>query len=123
MEKGIGVIIQNFDNTFLLHLRDENAEVLKNQCCLVGGNVEDEEIEEAVIREVKEETNLDISNLKFFKKFKFHNKEICIYHGTVGNRKQKMILKEGKELKFFTIEEFRKLFEKLNYSNLFLNFL
>lgn len=77
MKKGVAGIIENYDGNFLLHLRDEKAPTMKNQWCLVGGRLEsDENIEQALIREIKEETALEARNLSLIQTFIFNNKDI-----------------------------------------------
>lgn len=70
---GCGVIILNKNGEILLGRRGED--ILKAKCemheegtwTLPGGNIEyGETFEQAGIREAKEETNLDISNLEVF---------------------------------------------------------
>ena len=60
---GVGVIIQNSDNKILLGLRSGSHGA--NTWGLPGGHVDfGETLEEAAIREVYEETNLKLQNLK-----------------------------------------------------------
>ncbi len=68
---GIGVIILNKENKVLLILRNENPELADSDMHLEGtwtlpaGKVKYGEIlEDAVQRKVKEETNLDVDDLK-----------------------------------------------------------
>lgn len=121
MKKGTAAIIENFDGTFLLHLRDEHAPTMKNHWCLVGGTVgDDESVEEATVKEVKEETSLDVCDLKFFKKFVENNIEEYIYRVKVDTRGRKPLLGEGRKLEFFTKKELRDLIEGLDYTNSYL---
>lgn len=121
MKKGTAAIIENFDGAFLLHLRDEHAPTMKNQWCLVGGTVDSiESVEDATVREVKEETGLDIHDLEFFKKFVENNKEEYIYHGKVDTRKQKLRLGEGRKLEFFSKGDLKDLIGSLDYTNSYL---
>jgi len=119
-KRGTGIIIQNEKGQFLLHLRDENAPVLKSQWCMIGGNIEKgEDIEQTIKREVKEESNLDIKSLRFIKKIPFNNKEISVFFAKVGNS-ENMKLGEGKKLQFFDKEDLIKLVDNLDYSNIYL---
>lgn len=64
---GIGVIIQNKNGEFLLHLRGEHPVKMLNQWCLIGGAVEEKETpEQAAEREIEEETGLTAVNLTKF---------------------------------------------------------
>lgn len=60
---GVGAFILNEDNKLLLHKRAVPAE--KDHWCIPGGRLEMfEKLEQAVIREVKEETDLDVEVIK-----------------------------------------------------------
>jgi 8-oxo-dGTP diphosphatase/(d)CTP diphosphatase len=61
----VRVIIQNKDGQ-ILFLKRKNAKNANNMWCLPGGRINTHEnAEKAIIREVKEETNLDLKNIKF----------------------------------------------------------
>ena len=60
------VFIKNENNQILVLRRSADDRWMPNVWALPGGKAElNETPEEAAIREVKEETNLDVSNLKF----------------------------------------------------------
>lgn len=122
---GVGVIIQNQNNEYLLHLRDEKTKIMTNQWSLVGGGMDfGETSKQAAIREVIEETSLipieviQVGNLVFDDKW-----DAKIYYAKVDTTNQKIILTEGKQLKFFALNDLNSLFESLEYTNPFLNFL
>ena len=122
MKKGVAGIIENYNGNFLLHLRDERALTMKNQWCLVGGMLEnDESAEQALIREIKEETALDTRDPSLVQTFIFNNKNIYIYHCYVDTRKQKIQIGEGKSLHFYKPAELSRLIEKLPYNNKYLD--
>lgn len=122
---GIAVIIENQKGEFLLHLRDQFPVNLPNQWSLIGGGVEhDEQPEEAVVREVKEETNLSITKTFYLKKIAFDDKwDAIIFHAQVDLIGQEIKINEGKKLKFFSKNEVLNLFKRLKYSNPFLEVL
>ncbi|MFA4996157.1 MAG: NUDIX hydrolase [Patescibacteria group bacterium] len=63
---GIDAIILNNDGELLLVKRSLNSKVYPGLWSLVSGKVEwEEEVAEAVIREAKEETGLDVEIVKF----------------------------------------------------------
>lgn len=120
---GVVIILQNQKGEFLLHLRDGNTPKMPHQWSLVGGAVDPGELpKDAVIREVKEETNFDVTALAFLKKISiYEDEELYVYHGYVNTAKQKMVLSEGKKLQFFTKTDFEKLIATLPEHNPFLD--
>lgn len=106
-----GIIIKN--DTILLQQRFDNL-----KWAIHGGSVElGETLEETLIREVKEETNLDVISFEFFKNYSgndfkviYPNKDVVyiidhiyVIHEFSGKEaKQK---EEVKELKWFKIDE------------------
>lgn len=119
--QGVAGIIENYDGNFILHLRDAQAPTMSGQWCLIGGAVEaDETPEEAMAREIKEETNLKIQVPVFFKNFIFNEKAIYIYHCKVDTRQDKLILGEGADIRFFGKDELLIMLEKMDNKNLYL---
>ncbi|MDD5218473.1 MAG: GrpB family protein [Candidatus Omnitrophica bacterium] len=124
MPKGVAGILENYDGTYLLHLRDSDAPTMAGEWCLVGGAVENNESpEDAIAREVKEETNLDLQEPVFVKDFIYNGKMISIFHCKINTRNQKMILGEGKQLKFFSLDELSRLLSNLGSCNPYLQVL
>ena len=77
-----GVMIINQDNQVLLGRRMYNNQEMWS---MPGGKVDKgESIMECAIREVKEECNLDITNLQEVCAFEHHNKDKNIYFTTTG---------------------------------------
>lgn len=112
-----GAIIKK-DNKILLTKR--NVAPYKNYWCLPGGHVEQEEkAEEAIKREVKEETSLDFKP-KFFgyydeiiPKIKWHAVALFFIGKAIGAIK--IDKSEVKEFKWFSEKEVKKL--KLAFIN------
>ena len=118
---GVGVIVVNQENKFLLHLRDGNTERMTNQWCLVGGSVEaDEDILRAGIREVKEETNLTLKEPKHLKDFSYNDSAIALIFGKVDTVEENLTVGERDDMRFFSREEFFSLVRSLEYSNPYL---
>lgn len=123
MRFGVAAIIENFDGTFLLHLRDEKAPSMKNEWYMVGGNPEEGETPiSAIQREVLEETGLAITESSLITSFikKDNQKEIFIFYGKVDTRNKNLTLGEGKEFRFFTKDTTLKLIESIEYPNQYL---
>ena len=69
MDKGLIVhaLIMNAERSVLLIKRSETEDVLTGVWDIPGGTLEDgEDPKEGVLREVKEETNLEVKNLRLF---------------------------------------------------------
>ena len=69
MDKGLIVhaLIMNAERSVLLIKRSETEDVLPGVWDIPGGTLEDgEDPKEGVLREVKEETNLEVKNLRLF---------------------------------------------------------
>lgn len=122
---GIGLIIQNQNGDFLLHLRDECTTNMRNQWSLVGGKVEqDETPEKAATRETKEETGLFVKNLTVYTTIVFDKEwDAIIFHAEVDSDKQKIIPNEGKKLMFIPQNKVINFVKNLSYSNPFLEVL
>jgi len=76
---GVSCIIFQ-DNKILLQLRDNKTKNFPNKWGLIGGTEEmNESPEHAIIREIKEETDSEITDLKLIRTYHFKNKKrICI---------------------------------------------
>jgi ADP-ribose pyrophosphatase YjhB (NUDIX family) len=121
-QKGVGIIVENADKELLLHLRDNNTNVLKNQWCLIGGTANDgEDVKMAAERELQEETGIKASDLKLYSIFNFNGKEISIFYAKIKEKESDLVLGEGKALKLMSIEEYKSLIKSLNYSNPYLD--
>jgi 8-oxo-dGTP pyrophosphatase MutT (NUDIX family) len=119
---GVGVIIQNQNGDFLLHLRDEHPVNMPNQWSLVGGEVkQNENPKKAAVREVREETGFLVKNLIVFTTIVFNKAwDAIIFHARVDSDKQNIVLHEGKELVFFPKDKVANFIDNLSYSNPFL---
>jgi 8-oxo-dGTP pyrophosphatase MutT (NUDIX family) len=95
---------------------------MPNQWSLIGGGVHlVESPEDAAIREVKEETNFLVNNITIFTKITFNSEwDAIVFYARVDSNKQKMVLHEGKELRFFPKKEALAFINHLSYSNPFL---
>ena len=99
------------NNKLLIYLRDDKPEIpFPNHWDLFGGHVEENETpEEALVRELKEELNIDVSNYKFYKQFEsFAESKPNIKFVFVEKIKQaaeELTLYEGQYLKGIDLSE------------------
>lgn len=102
-----GAILRNSEGKILFQLRDENGRN-PNKWGIFGGGIEKGESPlEALQREIKEELGIEISDLNIAKKHRIL--DYHIYEVFLKNNPKKSQLKEGKDMKFMTKEEFTKL--------------
>ena len=101
------------DNKFLL--AERNKENRNGYWVIPGGGVEfGETIQEAAIREIKEETNLDVEIIKFIGSYesinvpgKYHS--VIFFHLARPKHTNIEAKKDVSQAKFFSIEEIKKL--------------
>lgn len=122
MRQGNAVIIEDADGNYLLHLRDERAPTLKDQWSLVGGRAKNgETLEQTAMREAKEETNLDVCDMRPVSRFVVGSEmHVQVFHARVNGDRAKMKCCEGKQCKFFSPADARELIASLSYSNPYL---
>lgn len=112
MKKIAAIILENDKGEFLLALRDNKSWIpFPNHWDLIGGHVEEgESPEEALVREVKEELNIDIRDYTFYKKFDcltgdaYENIKY-IYTGKINIPIDEITLLEGQRAQYFSREE------------------
>jgi 8-oxo-dGTP diphosphatase len=112
MKKIAAIILENEKGEFLLALRDNKPGIpFPNHWDLIGGHVEEGETpEEALIREFKEELNLDLKEYKFYKKYEcltgdaYENMKY-IYTGKINIPIDEITLLEGERPQYFSGEE------------------
>jgi 8-oxo-dGTP diphosphatase len=112
MQKIAAIILENDKGEFLLALRDNKAWIpFPNHWDLIGGHVEEGETpEEALIREVKEELDIELTNYTFYKEFlclegdAFENIKY-IYTGKINIPIEEITLYEGQRVQYFKKEQ------------------
>jgi len=112
MKEIAAIILENDKGEFLLALRDDKSWIpFPNHWDLIGGHVEEGETpEEALIREVKEELDIDIKEYTFYKKYEcltgdaYENTKY-IYSGKINIPIEEVTLLEGQRPQYFTKEE------------------
>ena len=106
------------DDNKVLCLKNE-----RNEWDFPGGKINfDEDVEEGLIREVKEETNLDIKNLKILKPFnlKFNDVPvfIVVYSCEISCNSSILTSYEHSEYNFFSKSEVKNLNMPQSFKNL-----
>ena len=114
--RGAGIILIDNQRRVLLQYRDKNNRWNQNTWSEFGGQIEKNETpEEAVKRELKEEIGIELTNLKFFKKYRIQ-KEKGIYEAffytsplNISIDILKLQQREGKDIGLFTFQETQNL--------------
>ena len=114
--KGTGIILIANDGKILLQYRDRNSRWNQDSWSEFGGQIEESETpEEAVKRELKEELGIELTDLKFFKKYELQRKK-GIYEQFVFTAplncpldRLKKQQKEGRDLSLFTYKGIKNL--------------
>lgn len=99
------------DNKILMQQRDKNCKKFPFMWCLPGGGSdEDESYEDTLLREVKEEYNLDLqlSQCSYLMDYKDDDDPLKVYFCKI-NPDQEPELREGMDMKWMTIAEIEKL--------------
>jgi 8-oxo-dGTP diphosphatase len=106
------IILENDKGEFLLYLRDNKPDIpFPDYWDLIGGHVEEGETpEQALVREVKEELDIDLKEYTFYKKYvcltgdAYENTKY-IYTGKINLPIEEITLLEGVRPQFFSKEE------------------
>jgi 8-oxo-dGTP diphosphatase len=112
MKKIAAIILENDKGEFLLALRDNKPGIpFPDHWDLIGGHVEEGETpEEALVREVKEELDIEITEFSFYKKYEcltgdaYENIKY-IYTGKINIPIEEVTLLEGERPQYFSPEE------------------
>ena len=109
--KGTSLLIINDKEEVLLFLRDNNPKIpYPNRWDVLGGHVEqDEEPKECIIREMKEEIDFHLKNPKLFKTYNMSDRIEYTFWVKASLDIKKTSLKEGQELKWFNLNQIKKL--------------
>ncbi|HUX56515.1 MAG TPA: NUDIX domain-containing protein [Bacteroidales bacterium] len=112
MKEIAAIILENDNGEILLYLRDNKPGIpFPEHWDLIGGHLEEGETpEEALVREVKEELDIDLKEYKFFNKYEcltgdaYENIKY-IYTGRINIPIEEITLLEGERPRYFSKEE------------------
>jgi 8-oxo-dGTP diphosphatase len=112
MKEIAAIILENNQGEFLLYLRENKPDIpFPDYWDLIGGHVEEGETpEEAVVREVKEELDIDLKEYAFYKKYEcltgdaYENIKY-IYTGKINLPIEEITLLEGVRPQYFSRKE------------------
>jgi 8-oxo-dGTP diphosphatase len=112
MKEIAAIILENDNGEFLLYLRDNKPGIpFPDYWDLIGGHVEQGETpEEALVREVKEELDIDLKEYTFYKRYEcltgdaYENIKY-IFSGRINLPIEKVTLLEGVRPQYFSRDE------------------
>ncbi|MBI2671994.1 NUDIX domain-containing protein [Candidatus Woesearchaeota archaeon] len=110
--RGTALILENSERKILMQLRDNNPGIrYPNFWALPGGGAEEGETpEDAIKREIKEETNYELINPKYIGNFLIKKWKLYVFSKYDPKLKlEDLEVNEGQELKFFSLEEILRL--------------
>ena len=123
MKRASVCVLLNSEHGMLVMKRSPQSDWMPNKWGLVGGTVEPNETpQEAILREIKEETNLKVDFIKLIYSRPYGGNEVFIYIGLVNDYKNIKINAEhidygwfnGKEIKLLdTVPELINIIFKL----------
>lgn len=127
--KRVAKVILYKNDKVLLQLRDNKSSIpFPNQWSLFGGKIEEDETARAcVVREIKEELNATIKNIKFINKQTRHESNVevedNIFSAEIVEKISDLILKEGKAMKLFSLKELRTITIVPHYKGYIIKFI
>ncbi len=112
MKRIAAIILENDKREILLYLRDNKTGIpFPQHWDLIGGHVEEGETpDEALVREVKEELDIELKEYRFFKEYECLEGDAYpnikyIYSGKINIPIEEITLLEGDRPQFFRYEE------------------
>ncbi len=121
---GADIIIINSQQKVLLVLRDNKSSIpFPNTWALLGGFIEENESPEATIRrELVEEMELQLGEIKFFKSYFWQECDEHIFWTRLDLDISQITLHEGQKLAYFSREEINQLEFASHYDRILVDF-
>jgi 8-oxo-dGTP diphosphatase len=107
--KGTSIIFVNDEKQVLLFLRDDRPDIpYPNMWDVPGGHVDDGETpEQCIVREMKEEMELNLENFQLFSVMEFTDRVEYTFWKKENLNIEKINLHEGQQIKWFTESEIK----------------
>jgi 8-oxo-dGTP diphosphatase len=106
------VLLFDCDRKLLIYLRDDKPDIpFPNHWDFFGGHVEEGETPEgAMVREVKEELGIELTEWQFFSRYECTQGDVYpnikyIYRANIDKRPAEFVLSEGQKLTSIAMEE------------------
>ena len=121
---GVGIILLNTGNEILLILRDDNPSIpYPNMWDLPGGHLEAGETpEETIRREMMEELELDLGELRLFREYHHDAFDEYVFVKHFDRNPDELPLHEGQRCRFFSREEIEKTNLAYSYNRVLSDF-
>ncbi|MEK6834823.1 MAG: NUDIX domain-containing protein [Nanoarchaeota archaeon] len=98
-------------NKLLFYLRDDKDIAERNKWSIFGGVIENGETkEEGLERELKEELNIYVGNIRYLSSFiNIHNQILYFFRGEIKETKlENITITEGQKVRFFSPDEIKR---------------
>ena len=109
--KGCSIIFINDANQILLFLRDNKPTIpYPNMWDFLGGQIEEGETPaECIIREIKEEINLELKDVHYLMTENFPDRIEYVFYKRINLDISEIVLTEGQKIQWFTKEELEQM--------------
>ena len=107
----VGVIMEDAQGRVALQLREENRDLNPDLWSVFGGHLDaGEEVQEAAIREMKEELSVKLTEDKLVSlgRFEWKDHAYTIFHYLVEGELDEVVLKEGLDWRWCSMEEIKE---------------
>ena len=117
---GCSILFINDDNQILLFLRDDKPDIpFPGLWDIPGGHLEEGETpEQCIIREMKEEMDLDLNSFELFLKSEYGEKTEFTFWKKANLKIDTIQLTEGQRLRWFTRDEAKNTKLPYNFNQL-----
>jgi 8-oxo-dGTP diphosphatase len=121
---GTSIIFLNSSDDVLLMLRDDIPHIkYPNMWDIPGGQAENDETpEKAIIREIKEEMDLDLTDIALFERREFSDRTEFTFWKRIDFDADDIMLNEGQCIKWFNVHEIENMSLAFNFNITLINF-